>query len=265
MVHIIAITNQKGGVGKTTTTLNVAASLAAIKRRTLLVDMDPQGNATSGAGLDKAACAWTVNEVLLGQATAAQVCQTCNAGFAVLPANHRLTVAEVQLLAQTRREMRLRDALADCLTQYDYVLIDCPPTLNILTINALVAAQSVIIPVQCEYYALEGLTGLLKTIGQLSQQVNPDLRIGGVLRTMYDGRNRLAVDVSAQLVAHFSEQVFQTIIPRNVRLAEAPSHGVPVLHYDCHSQGAIAYLALAGELTRRLEHACPEYAGNRQE
>lgn len=252
MTKVIAITNQKGGVGKTTTAVNLAASLAATKRRVLLIDLDPQGNATMGSGIDKSQLSFTINDVLLKQATIIETLKATHAGYDLLPANADLTVAEVRLLKQEqRREFFLQQILQQLQNNYHFILIDCPPSLNMLTVNALVAADSVLIPMQCEYYALEGLTALLSTIDQLRQNVNPAIKIEGLLRTMYDGRNRLTVEVSEQLIAHFGEKVYQTIIPRNVRLAEAPSHGMPVLLYDKQSQGAAAYLALAGEILRK--------------
>ncbi len=254
MTRVLAAANQKGGVGKTTTCVNLAASLAATQRRVLLVDCDPQGNATMGCGIDKMHLERSACDVLLNDATAADTivgAPECN--FAVLPGNEDLTLAEVQLLKEIGREMRLRKALKPVLGMYDFVLIDCPPSINMLTVNALTAADGVLIPMQCEYYALEGLTSLIGTIEQVQDTVNPDLKIYGLLRTMFDPRNNLANDVSAQLHEHFGEKVFRTIIPRNVRLAEAPSFGRPVLMHDRHSRGALAYLALAGEIIRREE------------
>ena len=250
MGKVIAIANQKGGVGKTTTCINLAASLAATKRRVLLIDMDPQGNATMGSGINKVMQTSSVNEVLLGDMPIDKVI-VANSRYDVLPSNSSLTVAEVRLLKMEHREQCLQKILLPIHAFYDFILIDCPPSLNMLTVNALVAADRVIIPVQCEYYALEGLTGLINTIEQLRRNSNSALQIEGLLRTMYDGRNRLSVDVSEQLLQHFGDKVYQTIIPRNVRLAEAPSHGLPILQYDERSQGAIAYLALAGEVLRR--------------
>lgn len=251
MIKIIALTNQKGGVGKTTSAVNFAAGLAAEQCRVLLVDLDPQGNATMGCGIDKYTLTHSLNDVLLANQTAADTLVRSSAAFDVLPANSDLTVAEVTLLKQNKGQCALREALAPLADQYDYILIDCPPALNILTVNALVAANSVIIPVQCEYYALEGLSALMDTLNQIKQDLNPTLTIDGVLRTMYDGRSRLCRDVSYELQTHFAEQVFNTVIPRNVRLAEAPSHGLPVTIYDKRSQGSNAYTALVGEFLRR--------------
>ena len=256
MGKIYAITNQKGGVGKTTTAINLAASLAATKRKVLLVDMDPQGNATMGSGVDKYAVEKTACDVLLNDATAAEaIVRAEKSEIDVLPANADLTHAEVTLINEFGRETRLRKALAQVRDQYDYILIDCPPSLNMLTVNSLTAADGVLIPMQCEYYALEGLAALLDTIGQITEAVNPQLEIVGILRTMYDPRNNLAGDVSAELIEHFGDKVYRTMIPRNVRLAEAPSYGIPALVYDKTSRGALSYLALAGEMIRREEKA----------
>lgn len=252
MTKVIAVTNQKGGVGKTTTCVNLSASLAATKRRVLLIDLDPQGNATMGSGVDKEKVNKNINNVLLGEISALEVITETPANYDILPANADLTVAEVRLLKlEQRREYCLQYALGTVRSSYDFILIDCPPSLNMLTVNALVAADSVLIPMQCEYFALEGLTALMGTIERLRRSVNSKLQIEGLLRTMYDGRNKLTLEVSEQLVAHFGEKVYSTVIPRNVRLAEAPSHGMPVLLYDKQSQGAVAYLALAGEILRR--------------
>ena len=257
MKRVIAVANQKGGVGKTTTAVNLAASLAATRRRVLLMDLDPQGNATMGSGVDKSQLERGTLEVLLGEAAlTSALCNVEHGGYALLPANQDLTSAEVRLLTQTvGRETRLRRALEPARAAYDVILIDCPPALNMLTVNSLVAADSVLIPMQCEYYALEGLSALVGTIEQIRLAVNPQLEIEGILRTMFDPRNNLANEVSAQLLMHFGDKVFRTVIPRNIRLAEAPSFGRPVLFHDKESRGALAYLALAGEMIRREEEA----------
>jgi chromosome partitioning protein len=248
MAKTIAIANQKGGVGKTTTAINLSASLAASHCQVLLIDLDPQGNATMGCGVDKNELVHTSNDVLLRDCLAEQACLTTSSGFDLIPANGDLTVAEVSLMEQDHRETFLFKALQPLQSSYDYILIDCPPALNTLTINALVAADSVLIPMQCEYFALEGLAALLSTVEQVKKSVNPRLHIEGVLRTMYDGRNRLCSDVSKQLLEHFNHKIYRTVVPRNVRLAEAPSHGLPALQYDKSSPGAAAYMVLAAEL-----------------
>lgn len=252
MGKVLAIANQKGGVGKTTTAVNLAASLAATKRKVLLIDLDPQGNATMGSGIDKSQLQNSVYELLTDRCSLAEAMHRSEeGGYDLLPANADLTAAEVELLEMNMKETRLRSALAEVRDGYDFILIDCPPSLNMLTVNALVAADAVMIPMQCEYYALEGLSALMNTIQRISSAFNPGLEIEGLLRTMYDPRNSLTRDVSEQLSAHFGDRLYQTVIPRNVRLAEAPSHGVPALAYDKQSRGAVAYLALAGELVRR--------------
>jgi len=254
MGKILAITNQKGGVGKTTTSVNLAASLVATKRSVLLVDMDPQGNATMGSGIHKQAVTYTSYDVLMEDVPIhTALVSTGEAGYDLVPSNGDLTAAEVQLLDMPQRERKLLNALHPLKNNYDYLLIDCPPSLNMLTLNALVAAEAVLIPIQCEYYALEGLTALVNTIEQIRGSLNPDLAIEGLLRTMYDPRNRLSGDVTIQLQKYFGDRVYRTVIPRNIRLAEAPSHGVPALLYDRTSRGAQAYLALAGEIVRREE------------
>jgi chromosome partitioning protein len=252
MGKIIALANQKGGVGKTTTGINLAASIAATRRKVLLVDLDPQGNATMGSGINKSTLECSVYDVLMEQVDITlAVVETQVKRFFVLPSNADLTAAEVKLMDSAQREQRLKLALHKVKQDYDYILIDCPPSLNMLTVNALVAAESVLIPMQCEYYALEGLSALVGTLDKIRVTHNPDLKIEGLLLTMFDGRNNLTNDVSAQLAQHFGDKVYHTVIPRNVRLAEAPSHGMPALAYDRTSRGALAYLALAGEILRR--------------
>ena len=256
MGKIIAIANQKGGVGKTTTCVNLAASMAATKRKVLIIDLDPQGNATMGSGVDKYEVAHTAYDLLIDELPISQVIETeTSGGFDLVAANSDVTAAEVKLMTFFSRETRLKAALKDVKDQYDYIFIDCPPSLNMLTVNAMTAADSVLIPMQCEYYALEGLTALVDTISKLVSVINADLKIEGILRTMYDPRNRLSTEVSDQLKKHFGSKVYRTIIPRNIRLAEAPSFSKPVMYYDKNSTGAKAYLSLAGEMLRREEQS----------
>ncbi|MGV3740157.1 MAG: ParA family protein [Gammaproteobacteria bacterium] len=253
MAKIIAVANQKGGVGKTTTSVNLAAALQASSQQVLLIDLDPQGSATLGCGVDKHSLVWSANEVLLQDCLLAQACLQVANGFDLLPANGDLTVAEVSLMAKEKREICLSQALQPVLQNYNYIIIDCPPSLNTLTLNALMAADSVLIPMQCEYFALEGLVALLDTVEQVRNALNPRLQLEGIVRTMYDPRSRLCADVSKQLFAHFNDKVYNTTIPRNVRLAEAPSHGLTAIQYDKNSKGAVAYMALASEVINKQE------------
>ena len=253
MPHVLAVVNQKGGVGKTTTTVNLAAALAQAGKRVLLVDVDPQGNATMGSGVDKRTLARTVYHALLGLGELAGIrVRSEKGGYDLVPANRDLAGAEVELVELPARETRLKTALERVTADYDYILIDCPPSLSLLTVNALAAAQRVLIPMQCEYYALEGLSDLVGTIKRVRANLNPGLEIAGLLRTMYDPRNTLSQQVSRELEAHFGDKVFKTLVPRNVRLAEAPSYGIPAVIWDASSKGAQAYVALAGEV---LENA----------
>ncbi|SON51233.1 ParA family protein [Vibrio tapetis] len=254
MGRIISIANQKGGVGKTTTCVNLAASMAATKRKVLVIDLDPQGNATMASGVDKYQVDATAYDLLVEDTPFSEVvCKKTSGGYDLIAANGDVTAAEIKLMEVFAREVRLKNALASVVDHYDYIFIDCPPSLNLLTINAMAASDSVLVPMQCEYFALEGLTALMDTISKLAAVVNENLKIEGLLRTMYDPRNRLSNDVSDQLKLHFGDKVYRTVIPRNVRLAEAPSHGKPAMYYDKYSTGAKAYLALAGEILRREE------------
>jgi chromosome partitioning protein len=254
MAKIFCVANQKGGVGKTTTAVNLAAGLAQLDQRVLLVDLDPQGNATMGAGINKATLEASVYEVLLGMSDVKTALKTSDAGkFDMLPANRELAGAEVEMVELENREKRLKDALATVDAEYDFVLIDCPPALSMLTLNGLCAAHGVIIPMQCEYYALEGLSDLVNTIKKVHAKLNTDLKIIGLLRVMFDPRMTLSQQVSEQLEQHFGDKVFKTIIPRNVRLAEAPSYGMPGVSFDPLSKGAQAYIAFGAEMVKRIE------------
>ena len=252
--HIVAITNQKGGVAKTTTCINLAAGLVAINRKVLVVDMDPQANATVGSGIEKKMGTVTIYDVLMKKKKPTQaIVPDTPALYDLLPSNRDLTAAEIELITGKRRPFALRSALASLRTHYNYIMIDCPPSLNILTINSMGAADSILVPIQCEYFALRGLTELMRTVEGVKATINSKLEFEGILRTMYDKRNRLAREVSHQLLQSFASEVYNVIIPRNVRLAEAPSHGLPAVSYDRRSVGAITYLALAGEFVRRHE------------
>jgi len=251
VARVFVVANQKGGVGKTSVAVNLAASLAHYSRRVLLTDLDPQGNATTGSGVDKVACQRTIYGVLLGEHSARQAIVAAEGGYDVLPSNRELAGAEVELIGIERREYRLREALAEVAAEYDFVLIDCPPALNMLTVNGFTAADAVIIPMQCEYYALEGLSDLVGTLRKVKQNLNPAIEIEALVRTMYDPRSTLTVQVSEELKRHYGAKVFDTVIPRNVRIAEAPSFGKPVLLHDPASKGAIAHLQFARELLER--------------
>lgn len=253
MAHIIAIANQKGGVGKTTTAVNLAASLAVLKKRVLLVDMDSQGNATMGSGVQKNDLLYSVTDVLLGEVPIETAITKAEVGYKVLGANRDLAGVELAIAEQEGREFILRQALKEVEQDYDFMIIDCAPSLSLITINALAAVQGVIIPMQCEYYALEGLADLTQTIDRIQQAVNPNLEIVGVVRTMYDARNALTRDVAAELEQYFGKKLYDTVIPRNVRLAEAPAHGLPVIYFEKSSKGAVAYLNFAAEVIKKIK------------
>ena len=256
MGKVLAIANQKGGVGKTTTSVNLAASLQLTRKSVLLIDMDPQGNATMGSGINKNGLEYSIYDLLTDQADFASVVARPEDGeYDLLPANGDLVAAEVELISLENRELRLRNIIEENRERYDFIVIDCPPALNMLTINSLVAADGVVIPMQCEYYALEGLSALMDTIRAIQDRINPTLKIEGILRTMYDPRNKLTSEVNGQLFNYFGDAVYRTVVPRNIRLAEAPSYGKPVIKYDRKSRGAIAYLALAGEMLRRHDES----------
>ena len=261
MCKVLAIANQKGGVGKTTTSVNLAASLTVTRKNVLLIDLDPQGNATTGSGIDKASLSLSIYDLLSKNESIEEVLLRPEAGYDLLPANGDLVASEVELMAGDDREARLRSIVDVVRSNYDFIVIDCPPSLNMLTINALVAADGVVIPMQCEYYALEGLSALMDTISAIRDRLNPSLKIEGILRTMYDPRSKLTSEVNGQLFNYFGDAVYRTVVPRNVRLAEAPSYGKPVIKYDKQSRGAIAYLALAGELLRRHDEAAAGVSG----
>ena len=261
MGKVLAIANQKGGVGKTTTSVNLAASLTVTRKNVLLIDLDPQGNATTGSGIDKASLSLSIYDLLSKDESIEEVLLRPEAGYDLLPANGDLVASEVERMAGDDREARLRSIVDVVRSNYDFIVIDCPPSLNMLTINALVAADGVVIPMQCEYYALEGLSALMDTISAIRDRLNPSLKIEGILRTMYDPRSKLTSEVNGQLFNYFGDAVYRTVVPRNVRLAEAPSYGKPVIKYDKQSRGAIAYLALAGELLRRHDEAAAGVSG----